>query len=214
MRYQNKLFEGQPVEIVISEGEYQGRYKTKVEELGVRIISIGIPIDQGMIIPLREGTNLDVVFSDELSAYTFSSVIIKRIAAPIPTLILEFPSKITKIQRRQYVRVELVTPIEYQVLQKEGLSKANKGYVVDLSGGGISFKAKDELLLNTIIIIKTIIGGVSIELPAAVVRSIKKEDDNEYNISAEFQEISENIRDKIIQYIFDIQRERRKKGLI
>ncbi len=214
MRYQEKLFEGLSVEIIISEGEYEGRYKTRIEEVGVRIISIGVPVSQGLVVPLREGTNLEAIFCDEVSAYSFTSVIINRIATPIPNLIIEFPSKITKIQRRQYVRLPLVTPLEYQVLENNGLSKSNKGYVIDLSGGGILFKSKSSLSEKTIIIIRTLIGDEKIELPATVTRSIKEEENNDFSISAEFHEISENMRDKIIRYIFDVQRERRKKGLI
>lgn len=214
MRYQDKLFEGLSIEIIVSDGEYEGRYRTRIEEVGVKIISIGVPVSQGVFIPLREGTILEVIFCDDVSAYTFSSVIINRIATPLPNFIIEFPSNITKIQRRQYVRLPLVTPLEYQVLENNGLSKCKKGYVIDLSGGGILFKTKDVVPENTIIIIRTVIGDEKIELPATVIRSIKEEENNEYSLSAEFHEISENTRDKIIRYIFDVQRERRKKGLI
>lgn len=214
MRYQDKLFEGLSIEIIISDGEYKGRYRTRIEEMGVRIISIGVPVSQGGFIPLREGTTLDVIFCDDVSAYSFTSVIINRITIPIPNLVIEFPSKITKIQRRQYVRLPLVTPLEYRILEKDGLSKGKKGYTIDLSGGGILFKTKDDLPSNTIITIRTVIGDENIELPATVIRSVKEEENNDYGISAEFHEISENTRDKIIRYIFDVQRDRRKKGLI
>ena len=214
MRYEDKLFVGLSVEIVVHDGEYKGRYRTKIEEIGVKILSIGVPIAQRQFIPLREGTELEVTFWDDVSAYSFSSVIINRIAVPVPTFVIEHPNKIHRIQRRQYVRLTISTPFDYYVLEKEGLSKVHKGCMIDLSGGGIQFKSKNNLPPNTIIVIKITMGNTDTELSASVIRSIEAEETDHYKISAEFHEISEKTRDKIIRYIFDLQREMRKKGLI
>ena len=214
MKYEDKLYVGLSIEIAVHNGEYEGRYRTRIEEVGVKILSIGVPISQGQFIPLREGTSLDVIFCDDISAYSFSTVIIKRFAIPIPTFIIEYPNMINKVQRRHFVRVPIVAPLEYHILEKDGLSKPFKGSMIDLSGGGILFKSKDNLTEKTVIIVKTRIGAVNTELSAVVIRSLKEEETDFYKISAEFCEITENTRDKIIRYSLDVQREMRKKGLI
>ena len=214
MRYEDKLLVGLSIEMIVHDGEYEGSYRTRIEELGVRILSIGVPIINGQYIPLREGTSLTVIFCDDVSAYSFSSVIINRFATQIPTFIIQYPNKIDKVQRRQYVRLPITTPFNYSILEKDGLSKTKRGCILDLSGGGLSFKAKDNLSEKTIIIIRMEIGDVELEVSAAVIRCVKEEEGELYKISAEFHEISENIRDRIIRYILDIQRELRKKGLI
>lgn len=214
MLYADKIYEGLSVELIVNEGEYRGKYRTRIEEVGKRILSIGVPIVEGQFMPLREGTRLEVVFCDNLTAYAFSSVIIKRIAGSLPSFIIEFPSKIKKIQRRKYVRVPVVNPIKYQIIEKEGLSDEKQGYTIDLSGGGILFKADEKIPEKTLLFITMRLFDGEIQVPAKVTRCVKQEDKNFYKISVEFQEISERVRDKIVGYVFRIQREMRQKGLV
>ena len=214
MKYEDKLRIGLAVDIEVTDGEYQGTYKSKIEEKGVRIISIGVPVADGQFVPLREGTRIKIVFSDEAAAYTFTTVLIRRIATPIPLLVIEYPANIQKIQRRQYVRVPQVMPIEYCILAKEGITRPKKAFTIDLSGGGLQFKAQENIPPESILIIKVVIGESKIELPANVTRSVKEEDREGYKISTEFRDITESSRDMIIRFVFDIQREMRKKGLI
>lgn len=214
MLYEDKIYEGQSVEIVISDGDYKGRYRTRIEEMGKRILSIGVPVAQGQFIPLREGTKMELIFVDEISAYSFSTSVIKRLLHPIPTFIVEFPDRISKIQRRQYVRIPLIRPLSYRILEKEGISEEKSGFTNDLSGGGMLIKVEEKLTSQTIIWIKTTIGPDDIEIPGIVIRSAKEDNKESYEVSVQFHEISERTRDKIIGYVFDIQREMIKKGLV
>ncbi|NLM20978.1 MAG: pilus assembly protein PilZ [Peptococcaceae bacterium] len=218
MLYGNRIYEGMPIELEVSEGEYQGKYRTKIEEIGNNIISIGVPLVEGHFIPLREGTKLKVIFTDESAAYAFSSTIVKRITSPIPTFFIEAPKKIRKIQRRQHVRVPVVQDLTYRIVDeevdgKEDDGEEKKGFTQDLSGGGLLLKCSEELSPKTKIKIKMLIDTVQLEIPAVVIRSVK-EDDNVYSVSVAFTDISERTRDKIIKYIFSIQREMLKKGLV
>ncbi|MGI5901199.1 MAG: flagellar brake protein [Desulfitobacteriia bacterium] len=214
MLYQDKLMEGLALELVVPEGEYKGKYSTKIEELGKKIILIGVPFCEGQFIPLREGTSIELFFNDDVCAYSFTSQVIKRISYPIPTLIIEYPQKIKKIQRRQHVRVPVVEEIEYQVVEKEDLGPVKRGYILDLSGGGLLLKASEDLSPNTILLLNINIPGTEIEIPGTVIRSEKEESDKTYKIAIRFHEISERVRDKIIGYLFDIQRQMRQKGLV
>lgn len=214
MRYEDKIFPGLSIEIIVREGEYQGRYRTKIEEVGIRILSIGVPVSRGQFIPLREGTRLEVFFTQDATAYTFSSVIIKRIALPIPTFIIEYPVKIDRIQRRQYVRIPIVMPFKFQIVEPEGLGQEKRGYTIDMSGGGVMFKYKERIPEKTLLIIYLKIEDEDMELPATVVRYTKETERNHYKICVEFKDISERTRDKIIRYLFNIQRQMREKGLV
>lgn len=214
MLYQDKIFEGLSVEMIVHDGEYKGRYRTKVEEVGERILSVGVPVLEGQFIPLREGTEIQVIFSDQTSAYSFTSKIIRRIAVPIPTFIIEYPNRINKVQRRKFVRVPYVTTIKYQIIERNGFSEVKNGFMINLSGGGMLFKSNTPILLKSIIIIKVKLGDSEMEIPAMVIRCTLEEEKDTYMISAQFHEISEKVRDKIINYVFEIQREMRKKGLV
>jgi len=214
VRYQDKIYEGMSVELIVPDGEYKGRYRTRVEEVGTRILSVGTPFSEGRFIPLREGTVLEVVFADEISAYSFFSTIIRRVGYPIPTFIMEFPEKIRKIQRRQFVRVPVALPITYRIVDREGLSEVKDGIILDLSGGGIQLKTYEDLPSETILLMKMDLGTNTVEVPGMTIRSVKEQDKQSYLVSIRFHEISERLRDSIIRYVFEVQREMRKKGLV
>lgn len=214
MLYEERIYEGLSVELVVLDGEYQGRYRTRIEEVGKRILSIGVPVSEGQFIPLREGTRLELIFADEVSAYSFTTSIIKRIALPIPTFIIEYPNKINKIQRRKFVRVPIIRPLKYRILDKDGVSDPKNGYMIDLSGGGLLFNAQENLPSKTIVLMQTTIGSEDLEIPGLIIRSTREDDKDMYRVSVQFHQISEKTRDKIIRYVFDLQREMRKKGLV
>ncbi|MFA6807425.1 MAG: flagellar brake domain-containing protein [Eubacteriales bacterium] len=214
MLYSDKLFEGLSVEIVVKEGEYKGRYRTKIEEVGKRLLSLGVPIVNGQFMPLREGTYVEVFFSDSVTAYVFNTVVIKRIAIPIPTFIVEFPTIIKKFQRRKFVRVSTIHALKYKIVEKEGLGEEKTGYMIDLSGGGMLLKSDEKIEKDTLLLITILLPQEIVQVPAKAIRYEKDEKSGCYKISLEFHEIPERIRDKLVRHIFDIQREMRKKGLI
>ena len=214
MLYEDKIREGMSVEVVVREGEYEGRYRTKIEELGKRIISIGVPIADGQFVPLREGTSLEIFFNDEHTAYSFVSQIIRRISVPIPTFIIEYPTKIVKVQRRRFVRVQVFKHFKYLVIDKDGVSEEKTALMNDISGGGLRFQAQEYLEPKTLLMLKLSLGDNKLDIPALVIRSEKEEDTDNYIISTSFKDISEKTRDKIIGYVFDIQRDMIRKGLV
>lgn len=214
MLYQDKIYEGLAIEIVVYDGEYTGRYRTKVEEVGERILSIGVPVADRQFVPLREGTELQITFGDETSVYSFRSRIIRRIAVPIPTFILEFPNQITKIQRRQYVRVPYVNALKYLIIERDGVSEERNGFIINLSGGGMLFKSSLPVVEKAIIIIKTKLDRAEVEIPAMVIRCNCDDERNDFVISVQFHEISERLRDRIVRFVFEVQREMLKKGLV
>ncbi|ADY54976.1 type IV pilus assembly PilZ [Syntrophobotulus glycolicus DSM 8271] len=213
MLYEEKIYEGLSIELFVDNGPYQGRYRTKIEEVGKAILSIGVPFSDGQYLPLREGTKLEIEFVDHISAYHFRSILLRRFLAPVPTLMIEYPKSINKIQRRKHVRIPVVSSITYQIIGKEGLSEENTGYLIDLSGGGLKFVSEEKLEMNDLLLAKIKTYHEELDLPVKVVRLIEEES-KKYKISVEYQEISEKTRDKIIAYIFEVQRELRRKGLI
>lgn len=214
MLYEEKVYEGLSIKLVVQDGEYKGSYRTRIEEMGKSAITIGVPIVQNQFISLREGTELEVIFNDGVTAFSFSTKILKRFSNPIPSFHIGYPSKIKKIQRRKFVRVPLFCPLKYHVITEKEDSEEKPGSIMDLSGGGLLFESQENLPPQTLIAIETKIGTNEIEIPGLVIRSEKEDEKNVYRISVQFQDISERTRDKIIRYVFQIQREMRKKGLI
>ena len=213
--YKKMLVPGLAVELVVSEGEYEGKYRTRIEDVGEGFISVGSPFIKSDIVPLRLGTKLKLIFWDELSAYSFSTKIKQRIANPIHLFVLTMPDSISRVQRRNFVRVTVIKPITFQTVTSEGLSDSFNGTMLDLSGGGMSFLTEEQVEDQSILYVQLALPKGDMQIPVLVCRTDKIEDSNpqRYCVSTAFHEIPERSRDQIIRYIFEIQRTMRKKGL-
>ena len=216
MTYKKKLLPGLAVELVVPEGEYEGKYRTRIEEVGERLLSVGAPFEHGEVVPLREGTKVKVIFWDEVSAYSFAARIMQRIAVPIHLFVLELPDSIAKVQRRNFVRVPVLYPITFQTVTREGLSDTYKGTMLDISGGGMRFLTEERVENRSLLYAQIALPNGEIQTPVRVCRAEKIEDSKpqRYCVSTEFHEILERDRDRIIRCVFDIQRAMRKKGLV
>lgn len=214
MSYKKKLLTGLAVELVVSEGEYAGKYRTRIEEVGERILAVGAPFNHGEVVPLREGTKVKLTFWDELAAYSFEGKIMQRIAVPIPMFVLELTDSVAKVQRRNYVRIPALYPVSFRSVTKEGLSDLHKGTMLDLSGGGMRFLTKERVENKSLLYAILTLPKGDLKTPIRVCRVEKIEDSKHYTVSVEFHDISERERDLIIRCVFDIQRAMRKKGLV
>ncbi|HZK53853.1 MAG TPA: flagellar brake domain-containing protein [Desulfosporosinus sp.] len=216
MMIKKKLVMGLAVELDVSDGEYKGKYRTRIEEVGERLLVVGAPFQHREVVPLREGTEVTLTFWDEAAAYSFEGKIMQRIAVPIPMLVLEIPDSdsICKVQRRNYVRVAALYPLSFRSVTKEGLSDTQHGTLLDLSGGGMRFLTKNHLESNALLYVQLALPKGDLQTPVRVCRAVKIEDSERYRVSVEFHDISERERDQIIRCVFDIQRTMRKKGLL
>lgn len=214
MPYKEKLLPGLAVELVVLEGEYEGKYRTRIEEVGEKTLSVGVPLEQGELVPLRQGTKVKLIFWDKVAAYALETKIIQRIAVPVSLFILELTNSVTKVQRRNYVRVPALFPLTFEMVTQEGLSDLHKAMMLDLSGGGMQFLTETQVENKALIYAQVALPNGDLRIPARVSRAEKTEDGKRYVISVEFDYISERERDRIIRCVFDIQRAMRKKGLV
>lgn len=214
MSYKKKLSPGLAVELIALEGKYEGHYRTRIEEVGEKLLLVGAPFDNGELVPLREGTKVKLTFWDETAVYSFEGKIMQRIAVPVPMFVLELPDTVDKVQRRNYVRVPALFPIMFRMVTREGLSDLYQATMIDLSGGGLRFSTRERVENKSLLYIQISLPTGEIQSPVRVIRVEKIEDTKLYSVSTEFYEISERERDKIIRCVFDKQRAMRKKGLV
>ncbi|HBV85995.1 flagellar brake protein [Desulfosporosinus sp.] len=214
MSYKKKLSFGLAVELTVLEGEYEGHYRSRIEEVGERLLSVGVPFENGELVPVREGTKVKITFYDETAVYSFEGKIMQRIAIPLPILVLVLPDSVEKVQRRDFVRVPASFPVTFRMVTKEGLSDLYKAIMLDLSGGGMRFSTPVKVENKSLLYAQLSLPYGEIQTPVRVCRVFNIEDTKLYSVSVQFHEISERERDKIIRCVFDIQRAMRKKGLV
>lgn len=214
MSYIKKLVLGEPIELDVPEGAYEGKYRSRIEEVGEKILVVGAPFHDGEVVPLREGTKVKLSYWDEVSAYSFQAKIMQRIAVPVPMFVFALPNSVTKVQRRNFVRVPAAYSLTFRSVTKEGLSDVYQGIMLDMSGGGMRFSTEERLENKSLIFAYLTLPNGDIQTPLRVIRAEKQDDSKRYVVSTEFQDIPERVRDRIIRCVFDIQREMRKKGLV
>lgn len=203
---------------VISEREYEGTYLCKIEDIdNKKEMHITLPMEKGRIIPLRVGTAVRINITEKDGVYSFAENIIRRVTSPYAHFIINYPQKIDRLQRRNYVRMLLNVPVE--MVTEDGI--VHKGVSIDVSGGGmlIAFAKKEfELNKNVTLNFKLTNGNEYIGIKGVIKREREFEPvdgipNNKKGYGIDFTEINQKKREEIISYLFEIQRERRKNNI-
>lgn len=202
-------------------------YKSTIQDVKEEEFLIAVPINDGIFLNLKEGDELQqVIYDGNDNVFGYKSKVLGRyIEEKKPYYRLSFPYDITKIQRRDYVRVDIVQIMNY-VNEKEIeddfkkilneteviINKKNKNaMLLDLSGGGMKIKINDSIKLNDIIVASLKYEDEVIEINGKVIRIIKAED-RSFICGVTFVDINNFTREKIIKTVFKIMRKQR--GLI
>jgi c-di-GMP-binding flagellar brake protein YcgR len=198
------------------------RYRAKVIELKDGMIYIDYPINEQTkrtdIFPV--GTTFKAIYVTAESAFTFSTELIGRVILTVPSLKLRMPKPedVSKIQRRQYVRIQTSTDVAMYGVQTD--VPPISSVTVDLSGGGLSLLLPEKHAFTEGMQVKLYIayylqksGPAFLEATGSIVRLVKNERSRKNTASIEFVEIHERDRQAIIRFCFERQREQRKKGL-
>ncbi|AJA47903.1 putative glycosyltransferase [Clostridium pasteurianum DSM 525 = ATCC 6013] len=197
-------------------------YKSSIQDMGKGYIGISIPVCNGKYAPLSENQQVTVVYYDKNNLYGFNANVIGRKKDKIPIILLSMPEDIKKVQRRKFFRVNLLKEVEYLKADKnisdstfneliKNPKNFKKALMIDLSGGGLRLKTKEEIKLGDRFIIKIPLQQEEIFVIDDCVRVYKDTDSNLYVSGFSFVNIDTKVQDKIIAYLFWIMREQMKK---
>lgn len=208
-----KLKINQKVEVEFEEDTYPDIYLSKVADfVDAGIVITGL-YQHGAPLAVKKDDIIHVYFTTDRAAYEFESVVLQRIKEPLPFILIKEPEKLNRIQRRDYFRLELDGIVELQQEKKDGSVNKKEVKLVDISGGGLQIKTKFNLEAgNKIKISFKKLLKLDNLIKGKIVRK-SKEDFEVYKYGIEFIDISDSDREKIIQWIFNLQRKLRKKGL-
>lgn len=204
-----------------------------IEILTAAKFAVTLPTYEGRRFPLEIGKKVLVYFKKEdLGVCHFSGLVVSRqIDDELPVLFIQMVSSIDKIQRRDYYRLPLVTDVILKIPTGVVIEKqVDKGKIIDvevvsykqlsvitkdISGGGMRTLVGEPLELGQKIRTIIILEKERIEVEGEVVRcrlfdpSVKR-----YDCGIKFRDVEEKDRSKIIAFVFEKQRNLRKKGLV
>ncbi|ORT99193.1 Flagellar protein [Anaerovibrio sp. JC8] len=187
-------------------------FVTKIEDIFDCSLVLSVPYDEDRCpLIISPGTNLTCNFFDGNSYYKFVVNLERRANEVIPVWHTDKPLKVQKIQHREFVRMKIEQPLVVHLVDEEDTKESMLfTTTVDLSGGGICFLLDKPLEVGKQISVELDdIPGIGLfRSTASVVRYAEFEDNGNigYHIGAKFTRLNPKIQDKIVNFIFDLQR--------
>jgi len=212
------LKENQPVELEIP-GDDDNYYRSRVEAVFEDKLVVAAPLVKGELVPLMHGAAIKVTYTDNVAIYVFTCEIIAVDRGTLATVTLGSPFEVKRIQRRNFVRLDVKLQVTlYKLNPNLAPSDATfSATTVDISGGGMMFVTGyrpeiGELLEATLHLNEK----EKIKAFGRVIRVTENRPDarEKFSVGFEFTVIGESARDLIIRFIFNQQRELRKRGLL
>lgn len=185
-------------------------YKSTIQDIKDNEIIISIPVIDGMYLTINNGKEISQYYYDtQNNIFKYNSKILGRLVENgMAFYRLSMPYNIEKIQRRDYVRVDILNEITY--ISAENIDEGNikKALMLDLSGGGAKIKVKDKLSKGDTILINLSLEEVNLNIKGKVVRADLTEDKH-YICGIAFLGMEESVKEKIIRLVFTIMRKQR-----
>lgn len=241
----NDLKVWEKIVLIVGEGRTAGKYVARIEN----IINGGIVITPPEFVDgstrLRDNLDITVVVTRQDAAYEFSSRIKQRKAGTGEGFaFLTPPRSIRRVQRRQFVRIDLVSDVSYIVWQP-GIDWTSEttddawrhSRTIDISAGGVLVRADETLQVDDLVVLRPALFA-ELGLPATVLGLCRRTtaDDHgrlaglEFMARAELRrrfssellkklpesilEFNAMAQDKLARHLFDRQIELRNKGLL
>jgi len=208
---------------IFRNGEKSGKsYPAKVQNVSEdKRIEIDVPFSGGQMILFHLNTIIEVITTNQEGVFSFKARVIERTKkSNVPVMIIKPETEIEKKQRRAYFRFPCNCNVRFRKFKLPALGGNDEQFkttiAIDISGGGIAIRTEEKLdneaffecviILDKDIEINTICKSVN----------VKKEDftDKYWKTALKFEKITEQGREKIINFIFQEQLKLRRKGLV
>ncbi len=232
------------IEIRVGEGPDAGRYFARIQDFINGGIVITDPEFVGGSALLREDVAVTVAITREDAVYQFHSQVRRLSNHVKRQLILTPPRRMERVQRRLFVRVEMSREISWAKISPginwnafEAQLKWHRTRTADISGGGVQIKIDEfldngELCILKLEFFKEI--GLPDMLPAVVRRSFQRHGErfsglefigadqisryfktqDQSQLPESFAKFDRNAQNKLVTYLFNVQIDLRKKGLL
>lgn len=211
---------GQRVEFYVEADE--ARYASRIEDITDEALEVAMPMTkQGVPIIPRDGEKVFGVAIGHQCRYRFFADFkgIGKKDDRIPIWYVSKPDKLERFQNREFVRVKVNMMVKVRIVEEDGtINDEEVVPVVDLSGSGICLAFNHPVVANTHASLELtgIPGTGTIDIMCRVVRCAQIERPDEsiiYHVGAAFQHLPRAVSNKIVRYLFSVQRANIAKGL-
>jgi c-di-GMP-binding flagellar brake protein YcgR len=201
----------------------QGKYRCKVMDILDEAIAVDYPINEKTNLPefFLDGAEFEASFvGDDKNAYQFRSELKGRKVENIPLMLMSWPgeSEVVKIQRREYVRVEVL--LNVAIMCNGAEAEKFSSLALDISAGGmlLSLPEKHSLQKEMYITCQLVLHMQSgeekhVEIPCKVIRLMPGEQPGSERASVMYTGIKDADQSLIMRYCFEQQLLARRKTM-
>ncbi len=228
------------IAIRVTRGGQAGEYLSRIENIKRRSYVIEMPIKQSGNTNLSKGDVVDVSYNKHDAAYTFKASIKDLFIGEGSSAELEKISETERVQRRQFVRLDISGKISFRILDDPqnmtgALSAEAKGDLLNISAGGILFESGEKHKEGSLLVVNLRLrDNHTLKNILSVVKRVESLDDGKSLVGAEFINeansskynlerlgeflpegsgtFDENLQKLVVQYIYKQQVESRKQG--
>lgn len=195
------------IRVAGGDGNY---YKSQVLQVKNNFLLIAPPYRGRDNLSLHRNDEVEVILYGTNDKFMFTATVVKWVNRPMPGYVLMAPEEGKRIQLREYVRVKTFLDVEWAL---PGQEKFNKGFMVDISGGGagivtgVPVEEEATIILRFELPLKN--RPLKMSVKSVVRRCQPMPEHGKYLLGVSFQDITERDRDQVIEYVFQRQREQR-----
>jgi c-di-GMP-binding flagellar brake protein YcgR len=203
--------------------KWPGAFPSRVEDKSAGKAVLSWPADGGTRVPVSKRDRLFLSFIRADAVYRVEGIVEGTWNEPLPAIEVALSGQIERIQRREYVRVHALLPVE-MTLSATGGDGAEISAIgsfstntIDVSGSGMALQHKQTIPLGTLFEARLSIPGQPppLNLLAMVVRSTTIRDAQQQKIHRlgwTFVSLAENLRSRLVRYVFEMQRKSMQHG--
>jgi c-di-GMP-binding flagellar brake protein YcgR len=210
---------GQRIEFYV--GEDEEKYLSRIEDMNETQLMVDMPVSRkGVpVIPLRGEKLYALAVGNQCRFRFFSSYQGKGMTGVIPIWFVDLPEEVERHQNREFVRVRLTKRMKVRFLDDEGaIGEPIPTTTVDLSGNGVRFFMTKPVRPDTDALLEIYdIPEIGVlEAMCRVVRCVELKNGDKtvgYHIGAHLERMQMAVVNKIVRYLFSVQRELIAKGV-
>ena len=186
-------------------------YETHVRDFAADRLYLDIPKAEGAFVVPPMGSKIlaNFIFKNNVYFFETNIVSITRLQG-VPVWVLDMPTEFKRIQRRSFLRMDVLLPVRIRIESREGVFLPSvKTHCLDISAGGVRYVL--DFPINSGKLAKLSVddfpGIGRMEALCKAVRSVKSAHSEEnYWVGAQFVDLPYKIEDKIVRHIFKIQK--------
>ncbi|MGE5473471.1 MAG: flagellar brake protein [Ignavibacteriales bacterium] len=208
---------------IYREGEKPGKsFPVKVQNIfDDKRIEIDVPFSGGQMILFQVNVIIEVTTTTQEGVFSFKAKVIERSKRnDIPVMIIKVETEFEKRQRRAYFRIACNCNLRYRKYKLPVLGENEEQFktvmTCDISGGGVCFQTEEKLdaeeFYECVIILDK---DTEINTICKLVSATKEEyTDKFWKTGMKYERITEQARERVINFIFQEQLKLRRKGLV